>query len=78
MGVDKSISAAFEEFMKTKDFKEIAAKKNSEGGKFRMMKTRYKRKTLDWLAMLNVLVMYGYEIELKRTSRGWAEERENI
>lgn len=78
MGIGKSIDAAFEEFMKTSDFKKIAARKDSEGGKFRMLKTRYKRKTLDWLAMLNVLVMYGYEIELKRTSRGWAEERENI
>lgn len=65
----KPISGAFEEFMETDDFKSIAKQKNSEGGKFRMLKTRYYRKELDWNAMLNVLCRYGYEIVLKANNK---------
>lgn len=61
-----TVEQAFEEWLNSPDFANKSKQKTSEGSKCRVMKLRYNRDELDYLAMIRVLIEQGYKIEVKR------------
>lgn len=64
-----TLEEATEELINSTEFKEIAKMKTSEGGKYRMMRMRYRKKEINALAMVGLLEKHGYEIVVNRKNK---------
>jgi hypothetical protein len=62
-----TITEAFEQVMATTRFKEDAKIKDTKGGHYRMLRTRYNRGTLKNSAMVDIILEYGYTITVKKS-----------
>lgn len=63
-----SIEEAMKELISSADFKNIAKKKDAEGGKYRVLLSRYKAGTLKTGAMVELLEKHGYVINITKGS----------
>lgn len=61
-----SIEEAMKELISSADFKNIAKKKDAEGGKYRVLLSRYKAGTLKIGAMVELLEKHGYVITITK------------
>ncbi|PVD50814.1 hypothetical protein DC498_17735 [Terrimonas sp.] len=57
-----TIFEAFEELIQSKEFKVIAKKRDSIGGKYRLYQSRYNRNELKPGAIVEILIANGYEV----------------
>jgi hypothetical protein len=57
-----TLKQAIEHFFKSDTFKKVSRQKDSEGGKVREYKTRFKRKELMETAQVRLLKKYGYKV----------------
>jgi hypothetical protein len=60
-----TIQEAFQTLISTQTFKEIAKQKDRQGGHYRMLLSRYRRDTLKYGAMVDILLEYGYKVTVK-------------
>ena len=58
-----TLEEAFDDFIKTADFKDKAKKNDAEGGKLRVYHKRYNEGTLRSGAIVELLLANGYEIK---------------
>jgi hypothetical protein len=65
-----TLSQAFSQLIESKEFKEVAKKKDSKGGKYRAYLTKFKRGELGPGAMVPILIDHGYEIKANRAKKG--------
>lgn len=61
-----TIQEAFEQLMGGADYSAIAKQKDSEGSKYRVMRSRYRAGKLKALAMVELLLRYGYVVSVKK------------
>lgn len=60
-----TVQQAFEEFLNSSTYANRSKQRDSEGSKYRVMKLRYNRDELDYLAMINLLVKEGYTVSVQ-------------
>lgn len=61
-----TIQEAFEQLMNGLEYSTIAKKKDSEGSKYRVMRSRFRNGKLKALAMVEMLLDYGYVVNVKK------------
>lgn len=61
-----TITQAFEQLMNGSDYSNIAKKKDSEGSKYRVMRSRFRNGKLKALAMVAMLLDYGYTVNVRK------------
>lgn len=61
-----TVKEAFQELVESAAYSNIAKEKNTQGSKYRVMRSRFAKDELDYLAMINMLLEYGYEISVKK------------
>lgn len=61
-----TIEQAFEQLMNSVGYSTIAKKKDSEGSKYRVMRSRFRNGKLKALAMVAMLIDYGYTVIVKK------------
>jgi len=61
-----TLNEAFNEFINSPEFKEIAKEKDSKGGKYRLYLSYHKKGKLKEGAIVSLLMDNGYEINAKR------------
>jgi hypothetical protein len=64
-----TLNEAFLEFSNSDDFKEIARKKDREGGRYRVYLLRFKREELKNGAIVEHLLANGYEIKANKVRK---------
>ena len=62
-----TIQQAFEQIMASARFKDIAKVKDSKGSHYRMLRSRYNKDTLKTIAMVEILIEFGYTITVKKS-----------
>ena len=61
-----TIEQAFEQLMNGTEYSTIAKQKDSQGSKYRVMRSRYNKGQLKALAMVEMLLKYGYTVIVKK------------
>ena len=61
-----TIEDAFVELMNSSAYVNIARQKDSEGGKYRVFRGRFKKDKLKHGAMVDLLLEHGYDVTVKR------------
>lgn len=61
-----TIEQAFEQLMSGAAYSEIAKQKDSEGSKYRVMRSRFKAGKLKALAMVEMLLEHRYVIDVRQ------------
>ena len=64
-----TLTEAFIDFTGTPEFKEIAKRKDSQGGKYRIYLKRFREGKLKAGAIVELLIRNGYEVKAKRASK---------
>ena len=64
-----TLNEAFQHFINSDNFKEIAKQKNSKGGKYRVYLTRFNSGELKAGAIVDLLIANGYEINAGKATK---------
>ena len=64
-----TLNEAFIDFTGTPEFKEVAKKKDSLGGKYRIYLKRFREGQLKAGAIVELLIANGYEVKANRVSK---------
>lgn len=64
-----TLNEAFEQFTSSPEFKETAKLKDAKGGKLRLYLHRYNAGTLKTGAIVDLLLMNGYEIKANKIAK---------
>ena len=64
-----TIEQAFEQLMGGVQYSTIAKQKDSEGSKYRVMRSRYRLGKLKALAMVEMLLKYNYVVSVKASKK---------
>lgn len=65
-----TLQQAFSELIETTDYKDVAKQKDSIGGKYRIYLSRYKKGLLKSGAIVEILLVHGYEVKADKARRG--------
>ena len=64
-----TLQEAFSELIETPGYKDVAKQKNSLGGKYRLYLSRFKKGKLKSGAMVEILLVHGYEVTANKAKR---------
>lgn len=64
-----TLNQAFEELIKSENYKAIAIKRDTTGGKYRLYASRYKRGELKAGAITEILLANGYEVSANKAKK---------
>lgn len=64
-----TLEQAFEDLIKSTEFKEIAKARDSKGGKYRSYLSRFNAGQLKAGALVEILMVNGYEVKANKVSK---------
>lgn len=62
-----TLEQAFEQFVSSEEYKEIAKQNTADGGKYRVYLSRYNRGELKAGAIVEILIANGYTVSADKT-----------